>query len=161
MAGNIQRKIQSIDNALYHHGLVKFLIESHMERKGDKWEDSLIRNHFKEVGQEEPSNKTRKSRRKLPSNPKENSPVQETQQDQYYDDETLLASVLETLKQKNVRRKIANNKGECTSKGETEQENVKKCPRTTEKSPSIIIRSVKLNKPIHAQSQQSLEFINL
>ena len=35
MDGNIKRKIQSIDNAPYHHGLVKILIESHLKGKGD------------------------------------------------------------------------------------------------------------------------------
>ena len=89
---------------------MKILIEAHLKRKGDIWEDFLIRNHFKEVEQEDPSNKTRKIRRNLPSNPKENSPAQDTQQDQYSDDETPLASVLENLKKKIVRKKIANNK---------------------------------------------------
>jgi len=32
-------KMRSIDNALYHHGLVKFLIEAHLRSKGDNWED--------------------------------------------------------------------------------------------------------------------------
>lgn len=74
MTGNIQRKIQYINNALYHHGLVKILIEAHLRNIGHNWEDFLIKNHFKEAEKEEPSGKTRKSRRKFPSNPKENSP---------------------------------------------------------------------------------------
>lgn len=35
MVGNISRKIQSIDNSLYHNELVKILIEAHLKRKGD------------------------------------------------------------------------------------------------------------------------------
>lgn len=66
MAGNIQRKMQSIDNVPYHHGLVKILIESPLKIKGDNWEDFLIRNHFKEAEPEEHSDKTRKNRRNFP-----------------------------------------------------------------------------------------------
>lgn len=61
----IQRKIQSIDSALCYHGLVKILIEAHLRNTGDNWEDFLVRNHFKEEEMEEPSDKTKKSIRKL------------------------------------------------------------------------------------------------
>lgn len=53
MVANIKRKIQSSDNALYHHGLVKILIEAHLNIKGDNWEDFLVQNHFKKVEQDE------------------------------------------------------------------------------------------------------------
>lgn len=42
MDTNIQRKIQSIDSALYPHGLVKDLIEAHLKSKGDNWEDFMV-----------------------------------------------------------------------------------------------------------------------
>ena len=100
MAANIQIKIQFIENSLYHHGLVKILIEAHLKRKGDNWEDFMIRNHFNKVEKYEPSSKKMKRRRKLPSNPKKNSPTQGTQQNEYLDDEITLANVLENLKQK-------------------------------------------------------------
>lgn len=48
MVGNIQRKIQSIDNALYHHGILKMLIEDHLRNIRDNWEYFIITNHFKE-----------------------------------------------------------------------------------------------------------------
>ena len=75
MFGSIQIKMQSIDNALYHHGLVKILIESYLKNIGDNWENFLIRSHFKEAKQGETS-KTRKNRRKFPLIPKDNSPPQ-------------------------------------------------------------------------------------
>jgi len=41
------------------------LIEAHLENLGDNWDNFLIRNHFKEVEQGEPSsNKIRRSKRK-------------------------------------------------------------------------------------------------
>jgi len=49
MSGNTQRKIHSIENTLYHHGLVKMLIEDHLESIGDNWDNFLIRNNFKEL----------------------------------------------------------------------------------------------------------------
>ena len=42
MATNIQRRIQFIDNALYHHGLVKIMIEAHLRIRGDNLEDFLV-----------------------------------------------------------------------------------------------------------------------
>lgn len=34
MSGNIQRRIQFIDNTMYHHGLVEILVESHLQSIG-------------------------------------------------------------------------------------------------------------------------------
>jgi len=33
---------------MYHHGLIKILIEFHLESIGDNWENFLVRNHFEE-----------------------------------------------------------------------------------------------------------------
>jgi len=49
MAKRIQRKIKSIDSALYHHGLVKIWIEAYLRNTRDNWEDFIVRNHFKEA----------------------------------------------------------------------------------------------------------------
>jgi len=38
MSGNAQRRIQFIDNTMYHHSLVKILVESHLQNIGDNWE---------------------------------------------------------------------------------------------------------------------------
>jgi len=70
MSSNTQRKIQFIENIMYHHGLVKMLIEAHLEKLEDNWESFIIRNNFKEIEQEEPSSsKVKRSRRKLSENP--------------------------------------------------------------------------------------------
>jgi len=34
MTFSIQRESRSIDNSLYHHGLIKILIEAHLQAKG-------------------------------------------------------------------------------------------------------------------------------
>jgi len=45
------------------------LFEAHLKNIGDDWESFLVKNHFKEVEQEEPNNKIKKSRRRLSINP--------------------------------------------------------------------------------------------
>ena len=49
MASNVQKKTQFIDATMYHHGIIKILIEFHLKSIGDTWENFLIRNHFKEA----------------------------------------------------------------------------------------------------------------
>lgn len=85
MVTNIQRKIKTIGSSLYHCGLVKKLIEAHFNSKGDNWEDFLVWNHYKEVEQDESSSNIRRSRWKLPSNPKLQNeiPAQEIPQDEH------------------------------------------------------------------------------
>lgn len=61
---NVQRKIQFIENTMYHHGLVKILVEFHLKNMGDNWESSLVRYHFKEDNQEQPSSGKAKTGRK-------------------------------------------------------------------------------------------------
>lgn len=42
MASNVQKKIESLETTMYHHGLVKILVEYHMKRMGDTWENFLM-----------------------------------------------------------------------------------------------------------------------
>jgi len=49
MASNVQNRIQFIDTTMYHHELIKILIEFHLKSIGDTWENFLIRNHFQEA----------------------------------------------------------------------------------------------------------------
>ena len=46
MATNVQKKIESIETTMYHHGLVKILVEFHLKSIGDTWEYFLVRNFF-------------------------------------------------------------------------------------------------------------------
>ena len=48
MASNVQKRIQFLETTLYHHGLVKNLIEHHFKKVGDSWDEFLLRNHFEE-----------------------------------------------------------------------------------------------------------------
>lgn len=74
MTGNNQRKIQSIENTMYQHDLIKILIEAHFKNIGDDWESFLVINHFKEVEWEEPNNKLKRSRRRLSTKPNDDLP---------------------------------------------------------------------------------------
>ena len=51
IAGTVQKRIQFIDNKMYHHGFTKMLIEFHLKNSRDTWENFLIQNHFKEGNQ--------------------------------------------------------------------------------------------------------------
>ena len=55
MATNVKKKVQCIENTMYHHGLVKILVEFHLRSTRDDWESFLIRNNFEEKSPEKPS----------------------------------------------------------------------------------------------------------
>lgn len=62
---------------MYHHGLVKIILEAHLEGFEDNLEIFLIKIHFKEIEQEEPSSsKVKRSKRKLYKNPTNNPLLQ-------------------------------------------------------------------------------------
>lgn len=62
---------------MYNHGLIKILIEFHLERLGDNWDSFLVRNHFKEEDQEPLSkNKEKRGRKRIFENPIKNLPQQ-------------------------------------------------------------------------------------
>lgn len=78
MSGNVQKMIQFIEKTKYHHGLIKILIEFHLERLGDNWDSFLVRNHFKEEDQESPnSSKAKIGRNRIFENPIKNIPQQQ------------------------------------------------------------------------------------
>ena len=49
MSTTVQRNMGNIEPHLYHHGLIKILIEEQLKTKKDTWEKFLIRNHFQEA----------------------------------------------------------------------------------------------------------------
>jgi len=51
MCSIVQRNPRNIEPHLYHHGLVKILVEEQLKAKRDTWERFLIRNHFQEIGE--------------------------------------------------------------------------------------------------------------
>ena len=46
MSITIQKNLDDIEPHLYHHGLVKILIEKQLKERKDTWEQFLIRNFF-------------------------------------------------------------------------------------------------------------------
>ena len=76
IASSVQRETSSLDNALYHHGIIKILIEAHLESKRDNWHKFPVHNHFVEVQKEETSIKIKRSRRRSISTP---SPKEESE----------------------------------------------------------------------------------
>ena len=65
MASNVQKKVQFLETTLHHHGLIKILIEFHLESIGDNWEEFLVRNHFQEHAETPPKEENvRTSRRR-------------------------------------------------------------------------------------------------
>ena len=51
MCSIVQRNPRNIEPHLYHHGLVKILVEEQLKAKRDTWDRFLVRNHFQEVGE--------------------------------------------------------------------------------------------------------------
>ena len=83
MSIRVQKHIGNIDPRLYHHGLIKILIEDHLKKNKDTWEQFLIRNYFQEPSKASESStpKTpRKSRRREKSTTVQDSPTIETQE---------------------------------------------------------------------------------
>lgn len=64
MATNVQKKIESIETTLYHHGLVNILVEFHLRSIGDTWEDFLVRNFFQDAPDLFEESHVKKSRRR-------------------------------------------------------------------------------------------------
>ena len=42
MSRNAQKNIQFIETTMYHHGLIKMVIEFHLKGLGDDWENFLL-----------------------------------------------------------------------------------------------------------------------
>ena len=51
MSATVQKHVGNIEPHLYHHGLIRILIEEQLKTKNDTWEKFLVRNHFQEVAE--------------------------------------------------------------------------------------------------------------
>lgn len=112
MASNVHKKIESLETTMYHHGLVKILVEYHLKKIGDTWENFLIRNHFQETPESPENDSVRKSRRKkinltFQSNPE--PPVQKND-----GKESISEKLTEIRKQIKQRKKIKQQAGGIT-----------------------------------------------
>jgi len=83
MSTTVQKHIGNIEPHLYHHGLVRILIEDQLKKNKDTWEQFLVRNYFQEPF-EAPESSTpktpRRSRRKEKSAIVQDSPITKTQE---------------------------------------------------------------------------------
>jgi len=83
MSTTVQKHIGNIDPHLYHHGLIKILIEDQLKKNKDTWEQFLMRNYFQEPS-EAPESSTlktpRRNRRKEKSAVVQDSPITKTQE---------------------------------------------------------------------------------
>lgn len=64
MATNVQKKVESIETTVYHHGLVNILVEFHLRSVGDTWEDFLVRNFFQDAPEFPEGSPVKRSRRR-------------------------------------------------------------------------------------------------
>lgn len=64
MASIVKKKIEFIYTTVYHHGLIKVLIEFHLKSIQDTGENFLIRNHFQEAPESPKEDNVRRSRGK-------------------------------------------------------------------------------------------------
>ena len=100
---------------MYHHDLIKILIEFHLEILGDNWDSFLVINHFKEEDKEPlRSSKEKRGRKRISENPIKKLPQQQLQEQSK--DETPIAKILGSLKRQSVRRKKSGKNEESASK---------------------------------------------
>lgn len=64
MSTTVQKNLEDIEPHLYHHGLVKILVEKQLKEKKDTWEQFLVRNFFQDPPETPESNSIRKSRKR-------------------------------------------------------------------------------------------------
>ena len=64
MTTNVQKKVESIETTLYHHGPMKILVEFHLRSVGDTWKDFLVRNFFQDAPDLSDGSHVKRSRKK-------------------------------------------------------------------------------------------------
>lgn len=90
---------------MYRHGIVKILVEFHLQNIGDNWEGFLVRNHFQEDTHEQPNSSRTKRGRKIKI---DRTMEQELQQSQELSQDGIpLADILEKINKRDIRRKKA------------------------------------------------------
>lgn len=79
MATNVQSKVESIETTLYHHGLVRILVEFHLRTVGDTWDYFLENNFFHEALDFSEGSHAKRSRIKKTNLTIQNTPKTSTQ----------------------------------------------------------------------------------
>lgn len=83
MSSTVQKNVGHIEPHLYHHGLIRILIEEQLKNHKDTWEKFLVRNHFQEVTEASASSSPRipkGSRRTEKDVAAQDPPIVETQE---------------------------------------------------------------------------------
>ena len=111
MASNVQKKIEFIDTTMYHHGFVKILVEFHLKRIGDTWENFLIRNYFQDTPESPEEGNVRRSRRKKKGITIQRKPKSSTQKN---DEELVSKKMTEIRKKIKQKGKMKKKFGETT-----------------------------------------------
>lgn len=75
MSVTSQKHLGNVEPHLYHHGLVKILIEKQLKEKRDTWEQFLIRNFFEEPQETPEGSTSKRSRRKRTSDKTQSTPT--------------------------------------------------------------------------------------
>lgn len=110
MASSVQKRVQFIETTLYHHGLIKILIEHHLAKMGDTWDDFLVINHFEEPKEPPPEDKpTKRSRKWKSSKTETGKTIQESSEEMISEK---LVQIKKQLKKERIIRKFAREKGE-------------------------------------------------
>ena len=106
-----------METTLYRHGLVKILIEYHLKKVGDSWDEFLLRNHFEEPKETMSEGKlVRRSRRGKISKYIEIKTDKTIQEDSEEIISEKLAEIKKQLKKEKIIRKYAKERGEGLSK---------------------------------------------
>lgn len=93
--GNVHKRIQFIENTMYHHALIKILIEFHLDKR--LLDNFLVRNHVKEEDEEAPScSKEKRGRKRISENAIKSLPQQQLKEQS--EDETPIAEILGSIK---------------------------------------------------------------
>jgi len=77
MAVTVQKHLGDVEPHLYHHGLIKILIEKELKEREDTWEQFLVRNFFEEPQEIPEGSSIRRSRRKRMNVETQIAPTQE------------------------------------------------------------------------------------
>lgn len=110
MASSVQKRIEFLETTLYHHGLVKILIEHHLRKIGDNWDNFLVRNHFEEPKEPSPEHQpTKRSRRWKSSKTETDKTIQESSEEMISEK---LVQIKKQIKEKRIIRRVAREKGE-------------------------------------------------
>ena len=48
MSTTVQKNIDDVEPHLYHHGLIKILVENHLKERENTWEKFLVSNFFQD-----------------------------------------------------------------------------------------------------------------